>query len=171
MSALPATPLPGQPSIYGRLWDVAALILTNIIPALNPVDRVFVSPGIPAGEFGCDILAVQLVAVRAGLPGTPVGGPISAATVLSGEFDIHLWRELASGGTDDHGQPLTADQLNLVSALIYQDAWGLLQLVVGDTVDWEFLGIGTVVAILSLTGYGPEGGMVGHTLKLEVGLA
>lgn len=172
MSVLPATPLPGQPTIYGRLWDVAALILQEVAPALANVDRVYVSPGDPSSEFGADQLTVEFITVRQGFPGTPAPPlPIMGPTALTAEYDVKVLREMPSAGTDDHGAALTVDQLNLISALIMQDAQAILDMVVSESMDGSFLGPGTLVAITGLDKFGPEGGVIGWTVKLEVGLS
>lgn len=171
MSVLPATPLPGQPSIYGRLWDLAAQIRTGISAALSNVDVAYVAPGDPVAEFGADQLTVEFVTVRQGSPGQPSTAPIMGPTALVAEYDVQLRREMPSAGTDDHGKGLTVDQLNLIAALMMQDAKTILDLVVAESIDWSFLGAGTLVAIVGLDKYGPTGGVVGWTVKLEVGLS
>lgn len=170
MSVLPTTPLPGQTSTYGRLWDIAAGILVQIEAMIGPVDVAFV--GSPVGEFGCDLLAVQWINTRAGVPGVPnPPGAITAASMMLGEYDVALRRELPSGGTDDHGQPLPFDDLTAINAAVLAEANAALVGVLAEVVAWTFLGPAAEVAVVSLDSFGPEGGVIGWTLKLEVGLA
>lgn len=166
------------PSEHGPVYDAAALLLSLLASGYSEAgvtlpDRKYVTPGVvPA--YDEPQLTVSVLAVRVGIIGTTIGAPIRECGNVR---YVSLRAELVrctptvkeSGAAPSAAELLTSAQeilrdLELVHSLTYASRGTLAGK--GDARD----GIGLPVAMSSSTPLGPDGGLSGVRVDVDVPL-
>lgn len=152
------------------LDDLAHEILATAIDALEdnaitPPVRQFVSPGAIADD--CDQIAVELARIFTGRPGAEVAEPEQCGYARTAEFFIRIVRCLASASDDDDIIP-TPDELNGDAKIVMRDIWVIHQELITRRAAGTFLDRCQNLLVGNALPAGPEGGLGGWQLLIQV---
>jgi hypothetical protein len=150
------------------IFETAAAILDHYTGALaaagsDPFDEAFVADGVVAFD-GCSRLVVEHEAARVGTPGNPVvAARVHAGLPLAHGFRVWVLRCVPV--PDDQGNPPTASDITASAAGLLAER----DRIIAATYDLaDALGPCTTVALVDVSGVGPEGGVGGTSVGIAV---
>lgn len=156
-----------------HLYTLADEILATCIDALSdngiaPPTKNFISAGtiIDFPDECPDMLAVELTRIYTGLPGIEVALPEKCGHARTAEFLIRIVRCLDSANEENNNP--TVDQLNADALATYSDIWVLHQELIERKAAGTFLDACQSLLIGNALPDGPEGGIGGWTIQLDV---
>lgn len=169
---------PQEPSEWGPAYDAAVLLLALVVEGYAAVEidlpeRQYITPGIiPA--FDEDQLTVSVQAIRTGIPGQRLGAPlVNCGAVRHVSLRIDLTR--CTPVVEVSGAPPTAAALTESAKEILRDVELLDRIVrdgrlllAGKGDPAKGRGIGIVLG--SATPLGPDGGLSGSRIDVDVAL-
>lgn len=169
---------PVEPSEWGPAYDAAALLLAELIVGYTEAGvplptRRYVVPGIvPAYDDTQLTVAVQQVSV--GQPGRAIGVPVAnCGPLLLVSLRVELIR--CTPKVDDRGTPPTVEAMASSAQEVLRDL-ALVHKIVREAAPTlagkgdPMLGRGIPVALTGASPLGPDGGLAGTRLDVDVPL-
>lgn len=160
------------PSEWGPLYDTALALLTATVQAyaadgVELPDRRYITPGAQPA-YDCPQLTVSVTAVRNGIPGSEQNRPVANCPPMRyATYRLELVRGTPT--LDDRGDPPSPDELTASAAVVLRDV---------DMLDRHvraaargFAGPGVPVFVGATTPLGPDGGLSGVLVDVDVPIA
>lgn len=158
-----------DPDPLGRLFEIAEHLLGMVGDAADDLDHPLPARrqvGEGALAWDCDMVSVNLVSIFRGQPGGELLGPLRASDTWTAE--IGVWIIRCATMPNDQGDLPSAEQVTASAGPLLRDAVLLSAGIMPGLM--ELSKACTAIAVRRVFPQGPEGGLAGHLLGLEVTL-